>query len=140
MYIKIILAVLVVAFIAIQFVPVNRTNPPVTGKIEAPEEVMDIFKTSCYDCHSNETFWPWYSYVAPVSWLVAHDVNDGRDDLNFSEWNSYSDKDKKDAREEIWEEVEEDHMPLWFYLILHPEAKLSDGDKEIIRNWSQGNE
>ena len=82
--------------------------------------------------------WPWYSYVAPVSWLVAHDVEDGREEINFSEWNSYSAEDKEDAIEEIWEEVEEDHMPLWFYLILHPEKRLSDEDKEIIKNWSMG--
>ena len=138
MYIKIIIAILVIAAIAIQFVPVSRTNPPVTGEISAPENVMKIFKTSCYDCHSNESVWPWYSYVAPVSWLVAHDVEDGREEMNFSEWASYNAEDKKDLREEIWEEVEEDHMPLWFYLILHPGAKLSAGDKEILKGWSEG--
>lgn len=138
MYIKIIIAILVIAALAIQFVPVSRTNPPVTGEISAPEEVMTIFKTSCYDCHSNESVWPWYSYVAPVSWLVAHDVEDGREEMNFSEWASYSAEDKKDLTEEIWEEVEEDHMPLWFYLILHPGAKLSAEDKEILKGWSEG--
>lgn len=140
MYNKIILGVVVVAFIAVQFVPVSRTNPPVTGEIKAPAEVMDIFKTACYDCHSNETVWPWYSYIAPVSFLVAHDTNHGREYVNFSEWDSYSADDKEEAIEEIWEEVEEDHMPLWFYVILHPEAKLSDGDKEIIKNWSESNQ
>lgn len=139
MYIKIIVAVLVLALIVMQFVPVSRTNPPVTGEIKAPEEIMNIFKTSCYDCHSNETVWPWYSYVAPVSFLVAHDTNHGREYVNFSEWDSYSANDKEEAIEEIWEEVEEDHMPLWFYVILHPEAKLSDADKEIIKSWSEAN-
>ena len=69
--------------------PVDRENPPVTGDIGAPSEVDAILRTSCYDCHSNETVWPWYSYLAPASWLVAEDVEHGREHLNFSEWTSY---------------------------------------------------
>ena len=140
MYVKFIVIVLVVLLVVIQFIPVSKTNPPVTGEIIAPEPVMKVFKTSCYDCHSNEVVWPWYSNVAPVSWLVAYDVNEARDHFNFSQWQSYDSDDKQDNIEEIWEEVEEDHMPLWYYLILHPEAKLSEQDKEIIRNWSEGSQ
>ncbi len=140
MYIKTIVVVLVVALVVIQFIPVSKTNPPVTGEINAPENVMKVFKTSCYDCHSNEVVWPWYSRVAPVSWLVAYDVNEARDHYNFSEWSSYNAKDRQDNREEIWEEVEERHMPLWYYLIMHPEAKLSAEDKEMIKKWSEGSE
>ena len=66
--------------VVIQFIPVNRNNPEVTGEINAPEEVMAILRRSCYDCHSNETVWPWYSYVAPASWLISHAVHDGRPD------------------------------------------------------------
>ena len=138
MYLKIIAAVLIVAFIGIQFIPAERTNPPVTGEIDAPAEVKEIFMRSCYDCHSNETVWPWYSYIAPASWLLAGDVGDGRAGLNFSEWNGYDEKSKQKKIKETWEEVKEGAMPQVYYTIMHPEAKLSDADKEIIRKWSEG--
>jgi len=134
---RIIVIVVIIVLIGIQFVPVDKTNPPVTGEIKAPENVMQILRNSCYDCHSNEVKWPWYSNVAPMSWLVAYDVDEAREHMNFSEWASYSTEDKAEDIEEIWEEVEEGNMPLWYYLPLHPEAKLSDNDKEIIKNWVQ---
>lgn len=132
---RIIIIVIIVILIGIQFVPVSKTNPPVTGEIKAPNDVMQILRTSCYDCHSNEVNWPWYSNVAPMSWLVAYDVDEAREHMNFSEWASYSADDKAEDIEEIWEEVEEGHMPLWYYLPLHPEAKLSDADKQTIKVW-----
>ena len=131
----IIFVVVIILLIAIQFVPVNKTNPPVTGEIKGPENVMQILRTSCYDCHSNEVTWPWYSNIAPASWLVAYDVNEAREHMNFSEWQSYSAEDKADDIEEIWEEVEEGEMPLWYYLILHSEAELSENDKVILKDW-----
>ncbi|MDP7007957.1 MAG: heme-binding domain-containing protein [Phycisphaerales bacterium] len=118
--------------------PVDRTNPPVTGEIEAPEEVMAILRRSCYDCHSNETVWPWYSYVAPASWLVARDVQKGRDELNFSEWDSYTTKQKRHKRKECGEEVEDGEMPLWFYVPLHPNADLTAEDVDLLVSWSSG--
>ena len=130
---RIIVIVLIIVLIGIQFVPLSKTNPPVTGEIKAPADVMEILRTSCYDCHSNEVKWPWYSNIAPGSWLVVYDVNEAREHINFSEWDSYSAEDRADDIEEIWEEVEEGEMPLWYYLPLHPEAKLSDAQKEIIR-------
>jgi cytochrome c551/c552 len=132
---RVIVVVVIVVLIGIQFVPVDKTNPPVSGEIKAPENVMQILRTSCYDCHSNESVWPWYSNVAPVSWLVVNDVNEGREYLNFSQWQSYSGEDKAEDIEEIWEDVEEGEMPPWYYLPLHPEARLSDKDKEMIKNW-----
>jgi hypothetical protein len=132
---RIIFIVAIILLIAIQFVPVNKANPPVTGEIKAPENVMQILRTSCYDCHSNEAKWPWYSNIAPASWLVAYDVNEAREHMNFSEWQSYSAEDKADDIEEIWEEVEEGEMPLWYYLILHSEAELSENDKVILKDW-----
>ena len=132
---RIIFIVVIILLIAIQFVPVNKTNPPVTGEIKAPENVMQILRTSCYDCHSNEVKWPWYSNIAPASWLVAYDVNEAREHMNFSEWQSYSAEDKADDIEEIWEEVQEGEMPLWYYLILHSEAELSENDKVILKDW-----
>ena len=74
------------AFVAIQFVPVDRTNPPVKTEIAAPAEIHDLLRRSCYDCHSNQTRWPFYAWVAPVSWFVVDHVEDGRADLNLTEW------------------------------------------------------
>lgn len=128
-------AVLVVV-IGIQFVPVDRSNPPVRGEIEAPPRVAEIFRRSCYDCHSHETDWPWYSRVAPVSWVLAHHVDEGRSELNFSTWSDLGEKDRSELVHDIWEETSEGHMPLREYLILHPEAKLSDEALETIHIWS----
>ncbi len=136
--IKIIVLPLVVLTVLIQFVPTTHTNPPVTGEIEAPEEVMAILRRSCYDCHSNETVWPWYSYVAPASWLVTKDVRDGRKHVNFSEWDSYSAKEQKHTRKECGEEVEAGEMPLWFYVPLHPDSEMMQKDVETILAWSKG--
>jgi hypothetical protein len=123
--------------VAIQFFPVDRSNPPVQEDIAAPPQVKAILKRACYDCHSNETNWPWYSQVAPVSWLLAWDVHEGREELNFSTWNRYSLKKRNKFIKESWEEVEEGEMPPWFYLPLHPEASLSDQDHTVLREWAK---
>ncbi|MDP7005751.1 MAG: heme-binding domain-containing protein [Phycisphaerales bacterium] len=123
--------------VVIQFIPVNRDNPDVTGEIEAPADVMAILRRACYDCHSNETVWPWYSYVAPASWLIAKDVRHGRGELNFSEWSSYTTKQKNHKRKECGEEVEEGEMPLWFYIPLHEEAEMLPEDIKTITSWGE---
>ena len=129
--------VFVILLLLIQLVPVDKTNPPIEAEIPASEEVRTILKRSCYDCHSNETSWPWYSRVAPISWLVAYDVKEGRDELNFSTWNKYSASKQNKKLKEIWEEIDEGEMPLWVYLPAHPTAKLSANDKAILQNWTQ---
>ena len=130
------LIILIVILIAIQFIPVNKTNPTVTAELDAPTEIISVFKRSCYDCHSNETAWPWYSNIAPVSWLVAGDVKDARAHLNFSEWGNLSRKDRVKMKEEIWEEIEKEKMPLWKYNIMRPEASLTQKNKDLIRGWA----
>lgn len=131
---KILIAVVII-FIAIQFIPVERTNPPVTQEVNAPEEVKTILKKACYDCHSNETNWYWYTKIAPVSFLTSNDVKEGREHINFSEWDKLSGKESK-AKEEIWEEVRDEKMPPWQYRIMHSEAKLTDEEKNILRRWA----
>ena len=133
---KVVFWIIVVIAVSIQFIPVNRTNPPVIGEIEAPEEILAILHRSCFDCHSNETKWPWYSYVAPASWLVAKDVRDGRRHINFSEWVNYNSKQQKHNRKLSGKMVAIGEMPLWFYLPLHSEATLSDEEIELIVTWS----
>jgi hypothetical protein len=131
-------AVPLVLFLAIQLVPVDRSNPPVGMELSAPPQVQSVLRKSCYDCHSNETNWPWYAYVAPISWSVAGHVDHGRSHLNFSEWGSYGAVDQAEMIEEIWEEVEERTMPLPGYLRFHREALLSDDEVETIRLWTGG--
>ncbi len=122
-----IVGAVVVGFVLIQFLPMGRshTNPPVTQEPawDSPETRALAVRT-CYDCHSNETVWPWYANVAPVSWLVQKDVDDGRRKLNFSEW----DKPQRNADEAV-EQVKEGEMPRWFYLPLHPSANLNPAEK-----------
>lgn len=128
-------AVVVVA--AIQIVPVEQTNPPVGEIISAPPAVEAILRESCFNCHSNETRWPWYAWVAPVSWLVAHDVNDAREELNFTRWNDYDEDERAEKIEEAWEMVEDGEMPPWFYLPLHPGAELDASEREILRRFAE---
>ena len=92
--------IFVVGFIVMQLIPVERSNPKTDPALEikAPADVKAVFKRSCYDCHSNETKWPWYSNIAPMKWFIARDVEVGRQWLNFSEWESY-DEEKKKKRE-----------------------------------------
>ena len=111
-WVKWFVAVAVVLGAAIQFVPVARTNPPVTGDIPAPPEIKTLLRNACYDCHSHETVWPWYSRVAPVSWLVAHDVEEGREHLNFSAWTDYKPLKQSVLLAGAAEEIEEGEMPL----------------------------
>lgn len=134
---RIIIGALVVIFIIIQFIPVSRTNPPVKAEIPAPANVKPILERACYDCHSNETDWPWYSHVAPVSWLVAHDVHEGREHMNMTDWNALKPDEQIDHIEGIWEMIDDGDMPLWYYQIMHPKSKLSDQDKTAIHNWSE---
>jgi hypothetical protein len=134
----VLIAVLLVGAVAIQFVPVDRTNPPVTGEIDAPEAVLDVFVASCYDCHSHETRWTWPSRVAPVSWVIAHHVEEGREYLNFSTWEAMDAEMRAHLKHEIIEEVEEGKMPLKAYVLVHPEAAVSPDELERLRAWAQG--
>jgi hypothetical protein len=136
---KILVATLVVVAAA-QIIPVERTNPPVELEVPAPDEVREVLRRACYDCHSNESRWPWYAYVAPSSWLVAHDVAEARDHVNFSTWNEYDEDERLDHREDAWEEVEDGEMPLWFYVAMHPQAHLGAHDLEILRAWAKGDD
>jgi hypothetical protein len=134
---KISLIIIGVLIVGIQFIPVDRSNPEVLAEINAPENVKNILARSCYDCHSNQTNWPWYSYVAPVSWLIAGDVKDGRRHLNFSEWESLNAAEKKKAMEEIWQEIDDGEMPLGIYTLIHSEALISAADMNVLSKWTQ---
>ena len=138
--IRSILLYIFVPLVLIQFIPVNRENPQIDNSLvlKVPPNVEVILKNSCYDCHSNNTVWPIYSYVAPVSWLVSRDVKFGREDLNFSEWGLMTKNKQDHKKEEIIEEISRETMPMPIYLLTHPSASLSDNDKLIIKNWLTG--
>jgi hypothetical protein len=132
------LIVLCLIIAIIQFFPISRTNPPVESEIPASDEVRSILRRACYDCHSNETIWPWYSRVAPVSWLVASDVREGREKLNFSRWNSYSEKKQTKLLKDIREEVEEDEMPPITYRMMHKDARINAEATSALKAWALG--
>lgn len=140
---KIVLLVLVGIFLIIQVIPSNRpANEPVAGvdffqQYAVPERVETIIRTSCFDCHSQEVSYPWYSYVAPVSWLVSRDVRFGRANLDFSRWHELDKKDKIKLAGEIGEEVEQGLMPMPIYLVMHSDATLSPEDQQLILEWSE---
>lgn len=122
----------------IQIIPTKRSNPPKTGDIIALQEVKQLLKRACYNCHSNETKWPDYSYVAPISWYFIGEVMDGRRHLNFSNWNRLPKDKQKEMLNEIWLEVEDNDMPPSMYLWIHSEAELSASDKDLIYRWTHG--
>lgn len=134
----------VIALISIQFVPVERTNPPVVSepKWDSPE-TKALAERACFDCHSNQTKWPWYSQVAPASWLVTDHVQEGRAKLNFSEWGKPQGGEEAEQGEEreggegaepdeIAEIVEKGEMPIPSYLLLHPEARLTPAETQAL--------
>jgi len=134
---KITLIAVVVLFVVIQFIPVPHTNPPVKSEIVTPPDVKAVLKKGCYDCHSNQTVWPWYVHVAPVSWLLWHDVHDARDQMNFSEWSLYEPAEQRKTIRKTWKEVSAGAMPPWFYRMMHPPSRLSNTDKAVLKRWSE---
>lgn len=129
-----------VIFVALQFVPVDGigNNPPARFNVDAPPEVMKILRESCMDCHSNETRWPWYARIAPPSWLVIRDVKKGRARFNMSEWSDEDEVMKEGIaadKETSWEMIEKDEMPPWFYVPMHPSARLTDDEKATLKKW-----
>jgi hypothetical protein len=139
---RISLIVLVVIIIALQFVPIKvPENSPVTENDliaggYASEGIQKILKTSCYDCHSNQVQFPWYSRVAPVSWLLANDIEEGRRNLNFSEWKKYSKRNMIGKLEDIQDEVTSGAMPLGKYTLIHRDAKLSKEQIVLLKTWT----
>jgi hypothetical protein len=135
--IKTIVAAGAVVFALIQLIPMSRSNPPITQDVAAPSPVEAILRRGCYDCHSNQTRWPWYAHLAPVSWIVIRDVDHGRRHVNFSTWDKYADDPETVIRKlrNIDKVMHNSTMPLWYYLPEHSEARLSDVDREVLEDW-----
>ena len=135
---KILGFVFIGVFIIIQFIPsktptISVSNPDdLLEDTTIKKDVSSLLKNSCYDCHSNETNFPWYASLAPVKWIVNHDINEGKEYLNFSEWNRYEKDEKADILNNISIVLIENEMPLKKYTFMHPNAKLSDKEKELL--------
>jgi Haem-binding domain len=135
--------ILLVVIIAAQFVPVSKTNPAINpsqslyATQSVPPNVRAVLDRSCRDCHSNETVWPWYSRVAPVSWLVSHDVKEARGEVNFSVWGTYNDKKRKRKLEEICEQIRKGDMPDSKYALIHRKARLTPDDRSLLCTWTE---
>ena len=142
--IKTILIAVAAILIIMQFFGIDKENPTSDASKDfiqmtnPPQKIATILKTACYDCHSNETAYPWYTNVQPVGWWVGHHIEEGREHLNFSSWGDYKQKRKSHKLEEFYEEVEEGEMPLSSYTLAHADAKLSSEDKEALITWVKG--
>jgi len=137
---KILLA-LIAIFVVIQVVRPSRTNPPIDPQatlqahVEVPPDVDALLTRACADCHSNSTRWPWYSHVAPVSWLLASDVNEGREHLNFSDWEKRHHHEESPF-DQICKQLRDGAMPPWYYRPLHSESRLTPSEIQTICAWA----
>ncbi len=140
---KIILLILVLAMAAIQLIPdklpaiVNINPGDIVNSGMVPDSLAAILKTSCYDCHSNETQFPWYSRLAPASWLLARDIRVGREQINFSEWEAYSKRERIGKLESVKEVVTSGEMPLFIYTIIHRQARLTQEQISSLSAWTE---
>ena len=140
--IKVLLAI-VIALIAIQFIrPVPNKSDQVLAMdlsktIYIPDSVQVILKNACYDCHSNNTVYPWYSNVQPIAWFLAGHIKDAKEKLNFSEFGKYSTRRQISKLDGIYNSIKDDIMPLYSYKLMHKSAHLTSNKKKLIMNWAQ---
>lgn len=132
-------AIAVILLVSIQLLPVSKTNPPVSQDLGAPAAVESMLHRGCYDCHSNQTRWPWYAQVAPISWMLARDVRAGRKHLNFSTWDAYGGDPGTVAGKlkKIGKVTKNGSMPFWYYTVIHPAARLTHADRMLIADWAE---
>ncbi len=141
--IKIILIALAIGLIVIQFLGITKNQSTgeqtnhISKQFAVPADVENILKTSCYDCHSNNTVYPWYASIQPVAWWLQGHVNEGKEELNFDEFAQYKPRRQFKKIEEMEELINEGEMPLSSYTIIHSNAVLSTSQKEILINWSK---
>ncbi|MDP4284657.1 MAG: heme-binding domain-containing protein [Bacteroidota bacterium] len=140
---KKILVVLLIIFIVIQFIQPDRNKSvqvvpaDVTKDVSVPENVQIILQAACYDCHSNNTNYPWYNYVQPVGWILANHIKHGKRDLNFSDFGSYPIRKQQSKLKAIADQIKDGEMPLYSYTIIHKKARLSKEQKVLITDWAQ---
>ena len=118
-------------------VRLSAADKPLMNTASIQQPVLEVLQRSCENCHSDRTSWPWYSHIAPISWAIEKDVYDGRSHWNMSKWDQYSPEEREDILTEMAPMVRNRKMPLPKYLFLHPEAKLSDADVDLLYRWSR---
>ena len=139
--VKIIAVILLVVFVGIQFIPTKRNQSNVVPETDfmlvnnVPETIQKKLQISCYDCHSNNTQYPWYNMVQPVAWFMQNHIKEGKKELNFNEWADYSDRRKKSKLKSIISQIEDNEMPLDSYTLIHKDAIFSDTEKQEIIEW-----
>ena len=140
-YFKKIVVALIIVFIGLQLIPKNyNTSNEVLSTdfmttFKVPKQIESLLKTSCYDCHSNNTHYPWYNKIQPVAWFMEEHIEEGKEELNFSEFGDYSKRRQKSKLKSIISQIKDDEMPLWNYTLIHQDAKLSENEKEILEDW-----
>lgn len=133
-----------VGFALIQFIPTDKVNKPVNHAVnfvevkKTPEKISQMIKSSCYDCHSNETVYPKYAYFAPISWSVKSHVNEGREHLNFSVWGTYNKDLKESMLNKAIQTIQNKTMPMPGYIVYHKEANLSDAERKLLADYFEG--
>ncbi|UGS19850.1 heme-binding domain-containing protein [Flavobacterium cyclinae] len=138
---KIILLILLIVFVGIQFIPTKRNLSEIVPNTDfmivnnVPNSIKNTLQTSCYDCHSNNTYYPWYNKVQPVAWILESHIEEGKAELNFSDWNTYSNRRKKSKLKSIVSQIEDDKMPLISYTLIHKDAVLTQKQKTEIIDW-----
>ena len=142
-FFKIFFYTIFIALLLLQLYPRPAKNISLTMNVNdianvhnVPADVQKVLKASCYDCHSNNTVYPWYANIQPVAWWLGDHIAEGKRELNFSEFGSYSIRRKYRKLEEINEEVKDDKMPLSSYTVIHRDAKLEENQKLILANWT----
>jgi hypothetical protein len=135
---KIGVVILIAALAVCQAIRTEKSNPADRLDASLDPSIKPLLKRVCYNCHSNETVWPWYSHVAPVSWLIASDVSEGRQHLNFSEWETYSAEVQGHKKYMIGQEVGGKAMPPWYYSIIHRDSRLTTEERSKIELWASG--
>ncbi|PTT39666.1 cytochrome C [Chryseobacterium sp. HMWF028] len=129
---------ILVGFALIQFFPIDRTNQPVDSAKnfvsvrKTPEKIAILLKNACYDCHSNETVYPKYAFIAPVSWSVKSHINEGREHINFSIWETYNKDLKQNMLSKSIQTIQSKAMPMPGYIVYHKEANLSDAERALL--------
>lgn len=139
--VKIIVLVLLVAFVGIQFIPTTRNQSDTVPSTDfmvvhnVPETIQKKLQVSCYDCHSNNTQYPWYNKIQPAAWFLEDHIKEGKAELNFSEWDSLSSRRKSSKLRSIIKQIESGEMPLDSYTLIHKDAKFSEAESEEMINW-----
>jgi len=142
MWRKRLIIVVIIVLVSIQFIPTKRNistrllETDVSKSFNVPREVQEIFKRSCYDCHSNNTVYPWYNKIQPISYLMENHIKEGKKELNFSNFGTYSKRKQKSKLKAIYNQIKDNEMPLWSYTLIHRNAKLFNKDKALIKKWA----